>query len=180
MPSRNFSLRLSLFNAVLFLGTGIQLPFLPLWLKDKGLPDSQVALVVALMMAVRILAIPLGTYIADLTRRRRAVIIACATGAFLAYALLHAMTGFWPILITGLIAAALLAPIVPLTETLAVEGSAHYGLDYGRIRLWASLSSASQGSASWARAAIQMKASSQRTAIPSGRRGRTPWGRAPC
>ena len=140
MSSRNFSLRLSLFNAVLFLGTGIQLPFLPLWLKDKGLPDSQVALVVALMMAVRILAIPLGTYIADLTQRRRAVIIACATGAFLAYALLHMMTGFWPILVVGLVGAALLAPIVPLTEVLAVEGSAHYGLDYGRIRLWASLS----------------------------------------
>jgi len=71
MPSRNFSLRLSLFNAVLFLGSGIQLPFLPLWLKDRGLPDVQVALVVALMMAVRILGIPLGTFIADLTQRRR-------------------------------------------------------------------------------------------------------------
>lgn len=140
MPSRNFSLRLSLFNAVLFLGSGIQLPFLPLWLKDRGLPDSQVALVVALMMAVRILGIPLGTFIADLTQRRRAVIIACAFGSAAAYFLLSAMTGFWPILLTGMLAAALLAPIVPLTETLAVEGSAHYGLDYGRIRLWASLS----------------------------------------
>ena len=140
MPARSFTLRLSLFNAVLFLGSGIQLPFLPLWLKDRGLPDSQVALVVALMMAVRILGIPLGTFIADLTQRRRAVIIACAIGSTAAYALLGAMTGFWPILVTGMLAAALLAPIVPLTETLAVEGSAHYGLDYGRIRLWASLS----------------------------------------
>lgn len=140
MPSRNFSLRLSLFNAVLYLGSGIQLPFLPLWLKDRGLADSQVALVVALMMAVRILAIPLGTFIADLTQRRRAVIIACAFGSAAAYFLLSAMTGFWLILLTGMLAAALLAPIVPLTEALAVEGSAHYGLDYGRIRLWASLS----------------------------------------
>ena len=140
MPSRNFSLRLSLFNAVLFLGSGIQLPFLPLWLKDRGLPDSQVALVVALMMAVRILGIPLGTFIADLTQRRRSVIIACAFGSTAAYFGLSFMTGFWPILLAGMLAAALLAPIVPLTETLAVEGSAHFGLDYGRIRLWASLS----------------------------------------
>lgn len=140
MPSRSFSLRLSLFNAVLFLGSGIQLPFLPLWLKDRGLADSQVALVVALMMAVRILGIPLGTFVADLSQRRRAVIIACAVGSAAAYALLSQVAGFWPILIAGMLAAALLAPIVPLTETLAVEGSAHYGLDYGRIRLWASLS----------------------------------------
>lgn len=140
MPSRNFSLRLSLFNAVLFLGSGMQLPFLPLWLKDKGFSDAEVAMVVGLMMAARILGIPLGTFIADLTQRRRAVIIACAFGSAAAYLLLGAVPGFWPVLAAGLLAAALLAPIVPLTEALAVEGSAHYGLDYGRIRLWASLS----------------------------------------
>lgn len=140
MSSRNFSLRLSLFNAVLFLGSGIVLPFLPLWLKDKGLAGPEVAFVVAMMMAVRIVAIPLGTFAADLTQRRKPVIIACATGAFIAYGLLHVMSGFWPILITAMLAAALLAPVVPLSEVLAVDGSAHFGLDYGRIRLWASLS----------------------------------------
>lgn len=140
MSSRNFSLRLSLFNAVLFLGSGIQLPFLPLWLKDKGLTDPQIALIVAMTMAVRIIAIPMGTFAADLTQRRRPVIIACAFGTFLAYVLLHFMSGFWPILIGVMLAAALLAPVVPLSEVLAVEGSARYGLDYGRIRLWASLS----------------------------------------
>jgi MFS transporter, PPP family, 3-phenylpropionic acid transporter len=140
MSSRNFSLRLSLFNAVLFLGSGIQLPFLPLWLKDKGLPDPQVAFIVAMMMAVRIIAVPLGTFAADVTQRRKPVILACAIGTFLAYVLLHFMSGFWPILITAMLAAALLAPVVPLSEVLAVEGSARFGLDYGRIRLWASLS----------------------------------------
>jgi len=140
MSSRNFSLRLSLFNAVLFLGSGIQLPFLPLWLKDKGLTDPQIALIVAMTMAVRIIAIPMGTFAADLTQRRRPVIIACAFGTFLAYVLLHFMSGFWPILIGVMLAAALLAPVVPLSEVLAVEGSARFGLDYGRIRLWASLS----------------------------------------
>ena len=140
MPAHNFSLRLSLFNAVVFLGSGIQLPFLPLWLKEKGLPDSEVALVMALMMAVRIIGIPLGTFAADLTQRRRAVIIACAAGTFIAYGLLSMMSGFWPILVMALLAAALMAPIIPLTEVMAVEGSQRFGLDYGRIRLWASLS----------------------------------------
>ncbi len=140
MPSRNFSLRLSLFNAVLFLGSGIQLPFLPLWLQGRGLGDAEVAFVVAMMSAVRILGIPLGTALADLTQRRRAVIIACAFGAAAAYLAMSAMAGFWPILLTGMLAAALLAPVVPLTEAMAVEGSAQYGLDYGRIRMWASLS----------------------------------------
>jgi PPP family 3-phenylpropionic acid transporter len=140
MPSRHFTYRLSLFNAVLFLGSGILLPFLPLWLQDRGLPDTQVALVVGLMMAVRVVGIPVGTFIADLTRRRRMVIVVCAFGSTLSYLLMAAMTGFWPILICGMLAAALMAPVVPLSEVLAIEGSAHYGIDYGRIRLWASLS----------------------------------------
>lgn len=140
MSSRQFHLRLSLFNAVLFLGSGIQLPFLPLWLKGKGLPDADVAFIVAMMMAVRLAGTPLGTFIADVTRRRRGVIIACAFSAFTAYLLLNLVSGFWPILITGMLASALLAPVVPLTEVMAVDGSARYGLDYGRIRLWASLS----------------------------------------
>lgn len=140
MPSRNFSLRLSLFNAVLFLGSGIQLPFLPLWLQGRGLSDAEVAFVVAMMSAVRILGIPLGTSLADLTQRRRLVIIVCAFGAAAAYLALDFMSGFWPILVAGMLAAALLAPVVPLTEAMAVEGSAQYGLDYGRIRMWASLS----------------------------------------
>ena len=75
MPSRHFTYRLSLFNAVLFLGSGILLPFLPLWLQDRGLADTQVTLVVGLMMAVRVVGIPVGTFIADLTRRRRMVIL---------------------------------------------------------------------------------------------------------
>lgn len=140
MSKRLFTLRLSLFNAFLFLGSGIQLPFLPLWLKAKGLNEAEIALVVALMMAVRIFAMPLGTFLADATRNRKRVIHCAAFGAFAVYLLLNFVTGFWPILIVALVAAALLAPVVPLSETLALEGSAHFGIDYGHIRLWASLS----------------------------------------
>jgi MFS transporter, PPP family, 3-phenylpropionic acid transporter len=94
----------------------------------------------AMMMAVRILAMPIGTFIADVTKNRRRVIRCAALGSFVAYLLMHFMVGFLPILLTGMLAAALLAPVVPLSETLSLEGSAHYGIDYGRIRMWASLS----------------------------------------
>ena len=118
MSSQIFSLRLSIFNAFLFLGTGIQLPFLPLWLKDKGLTESQIALVVAMMTAIRILAIPAGTYIADLHGDRRRIVIAAASASFAAYVLMHFMEGFLPILIVGCIAGAALAPVGPLVEVL--------------------------------------------------------------
>ena len=140
MSSRIFSLRLSAFNAFLFLGSGIQLPFLPLWLQDQALTEAQIALVVAMMVAIRILAIPVATFLADATGSRRLIIIVAAFGTCAAYLLLHFMSGFVPILIVAMLASALLAPIAPLTEVMAIEGSAHFGIDYGRIRLWASLS----------------------------------------
>jgi MFS transporter, PPP family, 3-phenylpropionic acid transporter len=140
MSSRSFSLRLSIFNAFLFLGSGIQLPFMPLWLQGKGLTAAQIALVMALMTAVRILAVPLGTYFTDVYGNRRRIIIIAAFSTFAAYLLLHFMSGFMPILIVALIAGGMLAPVGPLVEVMAIEGSAYYGIDYGRIRLWASLS----------------------------------------
>lgn len=140
MSSRLFTLRLSAFNAFLFIGSGIQMPFLPLWLKDKALTEAQIALALALMMAIRILAMPAGTALADAIGNRKTVITSAAFASFAAYVLLHFMSGFWPILIVAMLAAALLSPVVPLSEALSLEGSAHYGIDYGRIRMWASLS----------------------------------------
>jgi PPP family 3-phenylpropionic acid transporter len=140
MSSRDFSLRLSAFNAVLFLGSGVQLPFLPLWLQDRGLDAASIGLVVAAMTAIRIIAIPAGTYLADRLGGRRRIVVVSTTLSFACYLVLAFMPDFWPILVTAIVAAALFAPVAPLTEVLAITGSTHHGIDYGRIRLWASLS----------------------------------------
>ena len=140
MSARDFTFRLSLFNAVLFLGSGIQLPFLPLWLKSRGLEAPEIALVLAAMTAVRVLAMPVGAFIADRFGQRRRVILVSAFAAFASYVLLHFMPGFMAILAMAVVAGALWAPVGPLIEVLAIEGSTHHGIDYGRIRMWASLS----------------------------------------
>jgi PPP family 3-phenylpropionic acid transporter len=140
MTPLDFSLRLSLFSASLYLGSGIQLPFLPLWLKDRGLDAGEIGAILAAMTAIRVLSMPVGTFLADLHGHRRRVIVAGATTAFLCFLLMAAMPGFGTILLCGTLAAALFAPVPPLAEVLAIEGSRFHGLDYGRIRLWASLS----------------------------------------
>ena len=110
MSSRIFSLRLSAFNAFLFLGTGIQTPFLPLWLKDRGLEPGQIAFILAAMTAVRVLAIPLGAYIADKYGNRRAIIVVSAFAAFASYLLLAFVPGFHLILVVAVLAALPLWP----------------------------------------------------------------------
>jgi MFS transporter, PPP family, 3-phenylpropionic acid transporter len=140
MTARSFGIRFSTCYALLMMGSGVQLPFFPLWLQAKGLSVSQIATVVAAMMAVRIAGAPLFAFLADKTGDRVRVIRLCAVTALIAYFTLPFMNSYGQILPIALLAGFLFAPVFPLTEGYSVDASAHHGLDYGRIRLWASLS----------------------------------------
>ena len=54
--------------------------------------------------------------------------------------LLATASGFCQILAISFFASVFTAPISTLAEGFSVDGSAVHGLDYGRLRLWASLS----------------------------------------
>lgn len=140
MTAKTFSIRISLTYALLMMGSGVQLPFLPLWLAAKGVDVAGIAAIVAGMMATRILGAPLFAWIADHFGNRRLVIQLCAGFSFVSYLLLAASDGYGPIMGMALIASFMFAPVFPLTESLGVDGSSAHGLDYGRMRLWASLS----------------------------------------
>lgn len=124
----------------LFFGMGIQLPFLPLWLKDKGLSATQIGIILAAQIAIRVLTAPAGAFLADRSGKRRSIIQGGAFAAFGSYLLLCYLDGFWPILLGVLLAGACFSMIVPLVEGFAVEGAAVHRLDYGRLRLWGTLS----------------------------------------
>src|SRR3990172_5510109 len=128
MPARRFSLQLSLFNIFLFLGMGVQLPFLPLWLKYKGLEAGEIGIVIAAMTAIRVVAAPLGAFIADRYGNRRRVIAVSALVSFAGYIVMANAGGLWAILAAAVMASAFYAPVGPLAEALAVEGSAAHGL----------------------------------------------------
>jgi MFS transporter, PPP family, 3-phenylpropionic acid transporter len=140
MPARIFGLRFSIFYAFLTVGNGMQLPFLPLWLHARGLTVAQIAIVVAGMTACRMIAIPVAAYFADRHQNRRSLIIFFSFASAFGYLLLAVVQGFWLILPCSLLASMTIAPIFTLTESFSVDGSLHHGLDYGRLRLWASIS----------------------------------------
>ena len=122
------------------MGAGIQLPFLPLWLQAKGLSVVQITAIVAAMTATRVVGAPLFAALADYTGKRFLVVRCCAIGAVISYGLLSQVTSYSTIMFLGLLAALLFAPIFPLIEGFSVESAARLGLEYGRLRLWASVS----------------------------------------
>ena len=140
-PERlSFAARLGLFYAALFLIYGVHVPYLPVWLDWRGLTAEEIAAVTAAPFFIRLAVTPALALVADRLGNHRGMIQAlCWAG--LAFALvLSQMHGFWPVLFAAIAFSIAISTIMPLTEAVAIEGAKWAGLDYGRMRLWGSLS----------------------------------------
>ncbi len=136
---RNFAVRVSVLFAAIFVVAGTNLPYFPVWLDWRGLSPSEIALITALPLFVRVLVTPVIAFAADRTGDHRRFLIALSWCGLAALVLLSQSTGFWPILVCTLAFSLAWTTIMPLTETVALSGVTVAGLDYGRMRLWGSL-----------------------------------------
>jgi PPP family 3-phenylpropionic acid transporter len=137
---RSFAVRVSLLFAALSVIIGTSLPFLPVWLDWTGLGAREIAIVTAAPLFVRVAATPIIAYAADRAGDHRRFLIALAWACVAALLVLSQARGFWPILACMLLYSIAWTTIIPLTETVAMGGVRTAGLDYGRMRLWGSVS----------------------------------------
>jgi len=131
--------RVGAFFAALFLVLGLLLPFLPIWLDWTGLSASEIAIISAAPLFLRLGFAPLLAVYADRHKAHRRVILILALLAIGTGLLLIGMRGVWPILFVSLVFRLCVATIMPLIETIAVASVKSDGADYGRMRLWGSL-----------------------------------------
>ena len=146
----SFAWRLGLLYAALFLVIGCYLPYLPVWLKWRALDADQIAVLLAATLYTRILFTPAISFVADRLGDRRAILIVLAWGSLLSFAVLWVSDGFWQMLLAIILLAVNWTSIMPLIETVAASGIRSGGLDYGKVRLWGSITfiAASLGSGS--------------------------------
>lgn len=133
------ALRLAIIYGTLCIFTGVYLPFFPVWLKSKGLGPTEISLIVALSLFLRIVVSPFFASVADRLGDRRRVIIWLSMGAFVAASLFFWTDGFAPILLVALILNMIYPSIGPLVETIAMRARIDHGVNYGRVRLWGSV-----------------------------------------
>ncbi len=138
-PRASYSLRLALFYGALFLIYGVHLPYFPVWLDWRGLTPEQIALITAAPFFLRLFVTPTVAMLADSTARHRSLVILLTSLTLMLAVLLSQMESFLPILLVSLAFAISLSTVMPLTETIAIAGVRAHGLDYGRMRLWGSL-----------------------------------------
>jgi PPP family 3-phenylpropionic acid transporter len=134
-----FAGRLAALYAAMFVVSGIQLPFFPVWLKAKGLDPQMIGLVLAAPLLARVFAIPLIARAADRRDALRAAIVLTAAGSVAGFLLVGLAGGPIAILMTYVLASFAYTPLMPLSETYALKGLAARGRAYGPVRLWGSV-----------------------------------------
>lgn len=123
--------RFVLLYGALFAAFGVASPFFPAYLLTRGLDLSDVGLVLAAGTAVRIVAGPVGGWLADRAAAPRLVLSAfllAASAAGLGYV---GLSGFWLLLALSVLHASTLAPLTPVADALAVRAG---GFPYGWVR----------------------------------------------
>lgn len=132
--------RLSLFYGCLFLVIGIHAPFWPVWLQGRGMTAGEIGVLLAVGIWVKVFANPFVGHVVDRRGDRRRPMIVLA-GAGLASAALFAVAAdFWSLLLVSGLFGLALSSLFPLSDNLAVRVADERNLQYGRLRLWGSIS----------------------------------------
>lgn len=139
MPGAGLSIRFAAFYGAIFLALGIYLPFWPVWLADRGLNAADIGLLLAFTAWVRALSLPPIARLADHLGRVKAAIALLALLSLISFTAFLAAGDFWSILVVQLLTAVTFHSLIPLTESHAMRAVGAQGLDYGRIRLWGSI-----------------------------------------
>lgn len=139
LTPRGFAVRVAVFYGALFVIYGTHVPFTPLWLADRGLTAAEISIIMSAPLFLRVLVTPALALAADRHQSHRAMMIALAWAGVAAVLALTQAATFWPLLVLVTLLVICNSSLMPLAETVAVRGVRDAGLDYGRVRLWGSL-----------------------------------------
>jgi len=123
--------RLGLFYAALFVGTGASSPYIPVWFASRGLSGAEIGLILSAPMLARAVSAPAIAMWADSFKLRRTPLILMALAAAGAYGLLAAPFGFAWWFGVWFFASSVFATIIPLTDVIVFTRARLDGFNYG-------------------------------------------------
>jgi len=124
---------------LLFIGMGIWVPYVPLYLATRGLSGTEIGLVLGLAPAARWTAAIPWAYAADRLRIRHALFLAATVASTLCLAGLAVADRLETILLAVAAVAAFGAPLIPMMDAMCADHLPRLGGDYGRLRAFGSL-----------------------------------------
>ena len=125
--SRSTLYRFLSLYAALYAGFGVQSPYLPILLDNRHLSPETIALALAAGTAMRLTAAPAVARLADRFDAPRAMLAVCSAAAgLIGLGYLPAQSA-WALIALGVVHTAALAPLPPLSDTLALGAAAPTG-----------------------------------------------------
>lgn len=134
------AIRLSLFYIAFFSVVGVLLPFWPVWLRARGLDAAEIGAVLAVMLAAKTVIAPALASLADRWGHRKRMVVAQAVLAGAVFILFWPAQGFAWVFAVSILYTSAWTGLMPMGDNLAMLVMRDKGLEYGRMRLWGSLS----------------------------------------
>jgi PPP family 3-phenylpropionic acid transporter len=133
-------MRLSALYGACFAVIGVYMPFFPVWLETRGVNLSAIGLILSLPILTRVIVTAPLMSLVDRGVGPRALLIAASLGLVFAYVALAFAHGPYAIAALVIVMAVAQAPLTPLCDLVTTDAiRADPRLDYGRIRLWGSI-----------------------------------------
>jgi len=133
--------RFKTFFFLSLMGNGVLMPYLGLYLANKGFSGAELALLLGALPLVKVFAQPIWGLLSDVYQIRRSILSFSLFGLAFFATLLTVMDDFGAILIALVIFSVLEAPYIPLGVTITLdylEAGAQQD-QFGLIRLWGSV-----------------------------------------
>jgi PPP family 3-phenylpropionic acid transporter len=117
-------LRFLILYGALYAGFGVLSPYLPSLLESRNLGPEAIASLLGAGTAIRLIAGPMAGRLADIFDAPKAVLAACSVAAALIVLGYLQGTGLLLLFVVSVFQSAALAPLAPLTDTLALASAA--------------------------------------------------------
>ncbi len=119
---------------------GVILVFWPVWLETKGLSKSEIGWILSLPPFLMVFISPLIAYLSEKSGRSRTVLFLTALVSSSFFLCFYFSSSFYSFLFLQAGASCCFLSLIPLGDSQTLKAVRLYDLNYGRIRLWGSLS----------------------------------------
>lgn len=134
-----FALRLAILYSAFFAFSGVQMPYLPVWLAARELDAREIGIVLAIPMLIRIAVVPFATRLIDRRSIHKTALTVTAAFSAVGYAVMGGAESFPVIAIVYALISIAFGPLLPLADAYGLRGLNARGLAYGQVRLWGSI-----------------------------------------
>ena len=132
-------LRLAGYGAAYFFASGAFMSYWPVWLRDRGISDSEIGTLFMTRQLVSVVSVLAIGLLAHRIGRLRGMLLALAVAAIVMMGVYQLSYTFLALLLVGLVWGCVWSPTMALYDGVLVNEAKARGFVYGTLRVWGSV-----------------------------------------